>query len=87
MALREKELEHLAAEMRAAKVSYETKLKRGPAPDVTAERVIVINPDENETLFERNADRKGAIASTTKILTAIMLVARSLVKAASGVCT
>ena len=74
MALREKELEHLAAEMRAAKVSYETKLKRGPAPDVTAERVIVINPDENETLFERNADRKGAIASTTKILTAIMLV-------------
>jgi D-alanyl-D-alanine carboxypeptidase (penicillin-binding protein 5/6) len=74
MAAREKELAKLEKEMKAAKVSYETKLKRGPVPDVTAERVIVISPDEDEVLWERNADRKGAIASTTKILTATILI-------------
>ena len=73
MTIREKEMERLEKEMKAAKVTYETKLKRGPIPDITAERVIVINPEANEVLYERNADRKGAIASTTKLLTAIIL--------------
>ncbi len=74
MTAREKELDKLQAEMKAAKVEYETKLKRGPVPEVDAERVIVINPEADEILYERNADREGAIASTTKLMTATLLI-------------
>jgi D-alanyl-D-alanine carboxypeptidase (penicillin-binding protein 5/6) len=48
--------------------------KRGPAPKVVAERVMVIDPESDEVLLERNADRKGPIASTQKLLTALLVV-------------
>lgn len=48
--------------------------KRGPAPRVEAQRVIVIDPESDEILLEKNADRKGSIASTQKLLTALILV-------------
>jgi D-alanyl-D-alanine carboxypeptidase (penicillin-binding protein 5/6) len=71
---RHKELDRMEAEMKAAKVLYETKVKRGPAPSITSERVIVINAENDEVLFERNPDKRNAIASTTKIMTAILLI-------------
>jgi serine-type D-Ala-D-Ala carboxypeptidase (penicillin-binding protein 5/6) len=74
IAHRQKELDAIELEMKQAKVAYETKLKRGPLPNLDAERIIVLNPDEDEVLYERNADRQGAIASTTKILTAILII-------------
>jgi D-alanyl-D-alanine carboxypeptidase (penicillin-binding protein 5/6) len=48
--------------------------KRGPAPKVIAERVMVIDPESDEVLLERNADRRGPIASTQKLLTALLVV-------------
>ena len=48
--------------------------KRGPAPTVTAGRVIVIDPASGEVLAEKNADKKEAIASTQKILTALLII-------------
>lgn len=47
---------------------------RGPIPQISADRVIVIDPASNETLFEKNPDKRGAIASTTKLLTALLVV-------------
>lgn len=48
--------------------------KRGPAPAVTAERVIVMDPTSGEILAEKNADRRGPVASTQKLLTALLII-------------
>lgn len=74
IAQRHKELDRLEAEMKAMKVAYETKVKRGPAPSITAERVIVIDAASDEVLYERNPEKRNAIASTTKIMTAILII-------------
>jgi D-alanyl-D-alanine carboxypeptidase (penicillin-binding protein 5/6) len=52
----------------------EIKQLRGPIPLVSAERVIIIDTASDEVLWEKNADKKGAIASTTKLLTALLIV-------------
>jgi D-alanyl-D-alanine carboxypeptidase (penicillin-binding protein 5/6) len=48
--------------------------KRGPAPAVSAERVIVMDPVTGEILAEKNADRKAPVASTQKLLTALLVI-------------
>jgi D-alanyl-D-alanine carboxypeptidase (penicillin-binding protein 5/6) len=74
MAIREQELARLEAAAQKAKVEYETKARRGPLPSTTAERILVIDPElPDAPLHERAAGRKGAIASTTKIMTALLL--------------
>lgn len=74
IALREKEVAQLREEALRAKVEYETKARRGPAPPTTASRVLVIDPSMPDIpMFERLADKKGAIASTTKIMTGLLL--------------
>ena len=75
LAHRHKELDRLESEMKAMKVAYETKVKRGPAPSITAERVIVIDAENDEVLYERNPEKRNAIASTTKVMTAILIIA------------
>lgn len=40
--------------------------------DITAESAILINADTGEVLYEKNSDEKRAMASTTKIMTAIL---------------
>lgn len=67
----------LAAEVEKTKrVRQEIELKqlRGPIPQVSAERVIVVDAASDEVLWEKNADKRGAIASTTKLLTALLVV-------------
>lgn len=52
----------------------ELKELRGPIPQVLADRVIIIDPASAEVIWEKNADKRGAIASTTKLLTALLVV-------------
>lgn len=53
---------------------FEIKNLRGPMPQISADRVIIIDPESDEVLFDKNADKRGAIASTTKLLTALLVV-------------
>lgn len=53
---------------------FEIKQLRGPVPNVTAERAIVIDVQSNDVLWEKNADKRGPIASTQKLLTALLIV-------------
>ena len=73
IAAREKALAENEEKVKQAKVAWETKLRRGPAPSTSSERIIVIDPASDEVYFERNADKRGAIASTTKIMTALLM--------------
>jgi D-alanyl-D-alanine carboxypeptidase (penicillin-binding protein 5/6) len=74
LAKRQEETAKLQLELQKAKTEYETKARRGPAPSTTAARILVIDPDLIDVpLFERASDRKGAIASTTKLMTALIL--------------
>ncbi len=41
-------------------------------PSVSAVSAVLINADTGGTIFEKNADEKRAVASTTKILTALL---------------
>ncbi len=58
------------------KVRREIEIKnlRGPIPQITAGRCIVIDPESGEVYFEKNPDLRGAIASTTKIMTGLLVV-------------
>ncbi len=44
------------------------------APSVSAKSAIVINADTGEVVFEKNADARRSMASTTKIMTAVLAV-------------
>ncbi len=52
----------------------EIKQLRGPIPQISADRVIIIDTATDEVLWEKNAEKRGAIASTTKLLTALLVV-------------
>ena len=58
------------------KVRREIEIKnlRGSIPQISAGRCIVIDPENDDVLFEKNADQRGAIASTTKIMTGLLVV-------------
>lgn len=47
---------------------------RGPIPQINADRVIVVDAGSDEVLFEKNSGKQGAIASTTKLMTALLIV-------------
>lgn len=44
------------------------------APDISAHSAIVIHSDSGRVLFEKNADERMLIASTTKIMTALVVL-------------
>ncbi len=48
--------------------------KRGPAPAVSAQRVAIIDPATGDILAEKNADRRAPVASTQKLLTALIII-------------
>jgi D-alanyl-D-alanine carboxypeptidase (penicillin-binding protein 5/6) len=52
----------------------EIKNLRGPIPQISAGRCIVIDVESGDVLFEKNPDLRGAIASTTKIMTGLLVV-------------
>lgn len=58
----------------AARKELEMRELRGPAPQISAGRVIVINPDTDEVLYEKESTKRGPIASTQKLLTALLIV-------------
>jgi D-alanyl-D-alanine carboxypeptidase (penicillin-binding protein 5/6) len=81
VAAREAVVEQLKAQLAAEiekikKVRHEIEIKnlRGPIPQITAGRCIVIDPETDDVLFEKNPDLRGAIASTTKIMTGLLVV-------------
>ena len=43
-------------------------------PDITAPSAIVVEASTGDVVFERNADERRAIASTTKLMTALLAV-------------
>ena len=43
-----------------------------PPPPVTAERVIVLDPDSDTVMYQKSADEPVAPASTTKLMTALV---------------
>jgi D-alanyl-D-alanine carboxypeptidase (penicillin-binding protein 5/6) len=66
----------LAAEIEKTKkvrIELQTRQLRGPVPQVTAERVLVLDPQSDEILWEKNPDKRGPIASTQKLLTALLV--------------
>lgn len=67
----------LAAEVektRRVRRELEIRQLRGPVPNVMAERAIIVDPKSGDVLWEKNADKRGPIASTQKLLTALVLV-------------
>lgn len=81
VAQREKQIDELKVQLaseiektRKTRHILEIRQLRGPVPDVKAERCIVIDPNSGEVLWEKNADKRGPIASTQKLLTAILII-------------
>ncbi len=72
--LLQKQLSDEIEKTKRVRREVEIRQLRGPIPQVTAERVIVIDPESDEVLWEKNPDKRGAIASTTKLLTALLVV-------------
>lgn len=67
----------LAAEVeKTKKVRHEIEIKnlRGAIPQISAGRCIIIDPENDNVLFEKSPDLRGAIASTTKIMTGLLIV-------------
>jgi serine-type D-Ala-D-Ala carboxypeptidase (penicillin-binding protein 5/6) len=62
--------------VRELKDKLGARVARGPAPAVVANRAIVVDAVSGEVLFEKNADVSGPIASTQKLLTALLVVER-----------
>ncbi len=60
--------------MKKVRREIETKNLRGPIPQISAGRCIIIDPETDDVLFERKSDQRGAIASTTKIMTSLLIV-------------
>lgn len=62
------------AKLRVQQESLALKLKRGTAPLITSGRAIVIDPATDEVLMDKNADKRLPVASTQKLLTALIIV-------------
>lgn len=60
--------------LRVQQASLALKLKRGTAPNISSGRAIVIDPATNEVLMDKNADKRLPVASTQKLLTALIIV-------------
>lgn len=69
--------EQLTAEIEKTKrVRRELEIRqlRGPIPKITAGRAIIVDPKSRDILWEHNADKVGPIASTQKLLTALLVI-------------
>lgn len=67
-------LEEELASVENTKKTLALRAKRGAVPNVSAQRVLIIDPQSDEILYEKNADLRGQVASTQKLLTALILV-------------
>ena len=47
-----------------------------PAPEISAKAAVLLDAESGETLYEHNADARMLIASTTKIMTALVVLER-----------
>lgn len=47
---------------------------RPAPPNIAGQAAILINPDDGRVLYEKNADQRRAMASTTKIMTALLVM-------------
>ncbi|MBX7211142.1 MAG: serine hydrolase [Verrucomicrobiaceae bacterium] len=81
VAQREQQIEVLRAQLaeeiekaRRSRRELEIKQLRGAVPNIAAERAIVIDAQSSDVIFEKNADKRGPIASTQKLLTALVIV-------------
>jgi D-alanyl-D-alanine carboxypeptidase (penicillin-binding protein 5/6) len=72
--LQQKQLTEELEKTKRLNREFEIKKLRGPIPNISADRVIIIDPTSEDVLFEKNPDKRGAIASTTKLLTALLVV-------------
>lgn len=70
----EAELAEETEKLRKVRREIEIKNLRGAIPQISAGRCIIIDPETDDVLFEKNPDVKGAIASTTKIMTGLLVV-------------
>jgi serine-type D-Ala-D-Ala carboxypeptidase (penicillin-binding protein 5/6) len=61
------------AKLKQQQATLALRERRGPAPRVGAQRVIVFDPASDEIYYEKNADVKGQIASTQKLMTALVI--------------
>ncbi|MEZ5305295.1 MAG: D-alanyl-D-alanine carboxypeptidase family protein [Verrucomicrobiales bacterium] len=62
------------AEMEEAVEAKLSVLRRGPVPSVYAKRTIIVDVHSGEPLYEKNADELCAVASTQKLLTALLVI-------------
>ena len=46
---------------------------RGPVPAIRADRAIVVDAKTGDILFEKNADKRGPVGSTQKLLTSLII--------------
>lgn len=70
----QKQLAEELEKTRRVRREIEIKELRGPIPQISAGRALVVDAASDEVLFEKEADKRGAIASTTKLLTALLVV-------------
>lgn len=69
-----KQLEEVTAEYRHYRNVIAGNQARGPIPAVRAGRVIVVDGKTGDILAEKNADVRGPVASTQKLLTSLIVV-------------
>lgn len=74
VSLLQKQLAEEVEKTKLVRREVEIRELRGPIPQISADRVIVVDTASNDILFEKNPDKRGAIASTTKLLTALLVV-------------
>lgn len=72
--LLQKQLSDEIEKTRRVRQEIEIRNLRGPIPQIHAERCIVIDARGEDVLFEKNADKRGPIASTTKVMTSVLVV-------------
>lgn len=70
----QKQLAEEVEKTRRVRREVEIRELRGPIPQISADRVIIVDANSDDILFEKNPDKRGAIASTTKLLTALLVV-------------
>jgi serine-type D-Ala-D-Ala carboxypeptidase (penicillin-binding protein 5/6) len=74
MDLRDEQLRTEIEKTRRVRQEIELKELRGPIPSIQAERVVILDPSTGEILWQKKPDERCTIASTTKLLTALLVV-------------
>lgn len=61
-----------------AEASRPTSIPTNPPPSVVAESVIIIDPVSGKVLYAKNADQRRPVASTQKLVTALVAMDRGI---------